>query len=59
MENKETKRYLGDGVYISFDGYHIWLTTEYGKGVDQKIALEPQVLEAFDKYRERLFNNKK
>ena len=28
--------YLGDAVYASFDGYHIWLTT--GDGNDQRIS---------------------
>lgn len=34
--------YLGDAVYASFDGYHIWLRT--GDGNNQRIALEPRVL---------------
>lgn len=39
--------YLGDAVYASFDGYHIWLRT--GDGNNQRIALEPSVLrELFD-----------
>lgn len=42
-ENDETeyKMYLGDAVYASYDGYHIWLRTEDGN--DQHIALEPDV----------------
>lgn len=35
--------YLGDAVYASYDGYQIWLRT--GDGNDQRIALEPAVLE--------------
>lgn len=31
--------YLGDGVYASFDGHHLWLETHEG----MKIALEPAV----------------
>jgi len=45
--------YLGDAVYASFDGYHIWLRT--GDGNNQRIALEPSVFTALLKYRERLF----
>ena len=46
--------YIGDAVYASFDGYHIWLTT--GDGNDQRIALEPDVLRALVEYEKRLRN---
>ena len=39
------KVYIGDGVYASHDGYHIWLTTERDGG-EHSIALEPPVLDA-------------
>lgn len=44
--------YLGDAVYASFDGYHIWLTT--GDGNDQRIALEPSVFRRLVNYEDRL-----
>jgi len=47
------QEYIGDGVYASFDGYHIWLRTERDDVV-HTIALEPQVLEALVTYRHRL-----
>ena len=34
--------YLGDGVYVSFDGYQLWLRTSRD-GRDEMIALEPPV----------------
>lgn len=37
--------YLGDGVYASFDGYHIWLTTQRALRED-RIALEPEVYQS-------------
>ena len=40
------RRYLGDGVYASFDGFHIWLYTQEGN----KIALEPVVYNALTTY---------
>lgn len=40
-------RYLGDGVYAEFDGWHIWLGLHPG---EQKIALEPSVLAALVDY---------
>ncbi len=44
-------RYLGDGVYASYDGYYIWLDLR-GSGDDTKIALEPRILKALN-----LFND--
>ena len=46
-------RYLGDGVYASFDGYHITLDLRAQDPVlpITRIALEPSVLEALDRYR--------
>ena len=46
------KIYLGDSVYADNDGYHIILTTENGLPSDpsNKIALEPGVIEALNKY---------
>jgi hypothetical protein len=36
------ERYLGDGIFASFDGYQIWL-----RGGDHRVALEPDVVGAF------------
>ena len=44
--------YLGDGVYATFDGYHIVLDLR-GQDNYTRIALEPQVLNALDAYRKR------
>jgi hypothetical protein len=41
--------YLGDGVYASWDGYHIWLTTERDHGWE-RIALDSQVFSALTEY---------
>lgn len=46
----ETVVYIGDGVYCSNDGYHIWLRTLEGAA----IALEPPVLDALDSYRRKI-----
>ncbi len=43
-------RYIGDGVYASFDGYHLWLDTRAQEPVN-RIALEEPVMEALDQYR--------
>lgn len=49
------KVYLGDAVYASFDGYHVWLTTENGGPLPTNtIALEPEVLAELWLYIERI-----
>lgn len=46
-------RYLGDGVYAAWDGYHIWLDTR-AQTPTGRIALEPSVLRELDKYRKHI-----
>jgi hypothetical protein len=52
------KLYLGDGVYVDFDGFHIVLTAENGVEATNTIYLEPDVLQHLEMYvaklRERL-----
>jgi hypothetical protein len=43
-------RYIGDGVYASFDGYHIVLDLR-AQDSTTRIALEPKVLDRLDEYR--------
>lgn len=45
--NKET--YIGDGVYVSFDGYQLWLRAD-----KNRIALEADVYDALLAHVERL-----
>ena len=44
--------YLGDGVYASFDGYHIVLDLR-AQDSTTRIALEPAVMEALIRYYKR------
>lgn len=46
-------RYLGDGVYASWDGYHIWLDLR-GQHITMRIALDLHVLLALDQFREAI-----
>lgn len=46
-------QYLGDGVYAEYDGYHIVLDLR-GQDNTIKIAMEPEVLKAFDSFRKWL-----
>lgn len=48
------KRYIGDGVYVAFDGYHLVLTTENGISITNTIALEPGLLELINLYDKEL-----
>jgi hypothetical protein len=42
-------RYLGDGVYIGFDGHQLWLWTDRF-GVEHEIALDASTYAALCKY---------
>lgn len=48
-----TKTYLGDGVYATFDGFQIELSTERD-GRTEKIFLDPIVLANLNRYVENL-----
>lgn len=50
----EKATYLGDGVYATFDGYHIWLYTESESGVHE-IALEPPVYQNLQAFASKFF----
>lgn len=45
-------RHLGDGVYASFDGYHIWLAVNHHE--NRVVALEPSVLQHLNEYAQNI-----
>jgi hypothetical protein len=45
-------KYLGDGVYASFDGYQIWLAANDAS--NKVVALEPEVMKNLIKYYKEL-----
>lgn len=51
--------YLGDGLYVDFDGYQVWLAAnDRVKGYPtDKVALDPKTLEAFARYLKRLLTS--
>lgn len=49
-----TKGYIGDGVYVEFDGYGIWLYANDFNNPTNKIYLEPMVLEALIRFSLRM-----
>lgn len=42
-------QYIGDGVYVAFDGYQVWLRAERD-GMLHEIAIEPAVWGALRRY---------
>jgi hypothetical protein len=54
---ERTLGYLGDGVYVSHDGYQFLLETDRRDG-KHFIAVEPEILQAFFKYVESILKVK-
>lgn len=52
IDLEQFNRYLGDGVYASYDGYQIWLAANHHE--NKVVALEPSVVRAFVRYFEWL-----
>lgn len=48
-------QYIGDGVYVSFDGYQLWLETEREYGRKERIALEYATFLALLTYARRVW----
>lgn len=48
-ESLQYREYLGDGLYVGFDGYHIVLFTEREDGTHY-VGLEPSVMQALKDY---------
>ena len=43
----DKERYLGDGLYVSFDGYQVRLRAPRYETSDHIVFMEPGVLDAF------------
>jgi hypothetical protein len=50
------KTYIGDGLYVRFDGYHFILMTERENGWHW-VGLEPPVFEEFIQYRKQVYQD--
>ena len=50
--------YLGDGVYIHFDGHGFWLFANDAKLPTDRIYLEPDVLECLNRFVARIVPEK-
>lgn len=54
MPDVREPRYLGDGLYASFDGYQIRLYADRGPEGVSEVFLELGTLNGFDQYRAEL-----
>ena len=57
MSDSPHKEYIGDGVFVEDDDWHVILTVPAGSsmsGQDQRIALEPSVLDCLYRYRSKM-----
>lgn len=45
-----SKQYIGDGVYVEYDGFNLILTTEDGISSTSMIYLAPAVYDALTTY---------
>ena len=43
---RKGEEYIGDGVYVSFDGWHFWLRT-LRRDAHHRVGLEPAVIAEF------------
>lgn len=59
MRSGEFYEYLGDGAYIDYDGYQIWVTTTNGISITNEIAFEPEVMENLIKYWNKILELRK
>ena len=50
----KTRSYLGDGVYVRYDGFALVLTTENGLSVGNTIVMEPHVFHSLTEYVDKL-----
>jgi len=49
-----TKDYIGDGVYVEFDGFGIWLNANDPDNPSDKVYLEPQALRRLNDFYTRM-----
>jgi hypothetical protein len=49
-ETGAAARYIGDGVYVRFDGFHVWLETTRENDERHVIALEPETIGSLVQY---------
>jgi hypothetical protein len=56
IEKYIKKTYLGDGLYASFDGFHLILSTERENSLHW-VGLEPSVFNALIEFRKQIYKD--
>lgn len=56
IDKYRKKTYLGDGLYVSFDGYHFILSTERDNTIHW-IGLEPSVFDMLIAMRKQVYKD--
>lgn len=51
-ELNKTRQYIGDGVYVRFDGYNIHIAVNDHN--NEVVVMEPDVIKRFIEYTERI-----
>jgi len=59
MREGRFKEYLGDGAYVDYDGYQVWVTTSNGISTTNEIAFEPEVMERLIAYWSKILEMRK
>jgi len=54
----EKKEYIGDAVYVVFDGYGIWLLANDSEYPTDRVYLEPNVLDSLNNFYKKCTNEK-
>lgn len=58
MDNLKKYKYLGDGVYASFDGFYIRLHVNSHEA-EPCVAIEPDVMRALEDYAKSVWSSPK
>ena len=56
IEKYSKKIYLGDGLFVVFDGFHFILSTERENG-EHWVGLEPPVFDALIRHRKHVYED--
>lgn len=57
MENKNLRAYIGDGVYVRFDGSGIWIAANHHE--NEVVYLEPEAIKSLNHFYNRMTQLKK
>lgn len=53
MEKHKIQDYIGDGVYVEFDGFGVWAKANHHEHPTDQVYFEPMVLKGFIRFLRR------